>query len=790
MSASMPRVRALAAILFTAGVLTACGGGGGDSAPPPEPAPTVIPENLAITAPASAESATAVAFGNSASTLTGLKYQWDFGDGSSSTEAAPSHSFATGGEFEVVLKVTNSAGSTRETRTKVSITNVANVRGLECTGSASTGWCWQNPRPTGNRVNTVFFLNGTTGWRGGDNGEIFKTTDGGVTWARQATGITAGIYGIRFVNASTGWATGAFGALLRTTDGGTSWSLSKVGDPQYGTPDISTITAVDAKTVYLGRPIGLGQGTGVMYGSKDGGATWQSIPTSPYLITSTGKFWSLQSNAVSVSSDGGQSYSSVLSFKLPTGYNYFDSTNLWAQDDLRAVAYTRVSGYDYVNFRWSYQETFYTTVDGGVNWSKAEGASTGSTSGIQRLVSMSADGKVLLGSNYNSLLRSTDGGLNWAAVAGPSSEYYSVYYATLGNGELAASSYNGLWLSKDAGTTWSKLSNPNTTNSNGYYTITADSLRRVEAGVLLAFDNAGSTYLSRDDGQTWKLVVAPLDGNYGQSSVVAFSDAKNGFMVDAQSRVFTTKDGGATWAAKTLAMGSVRALQFVNKQTGWLVAGDGKLYKSTDAGATWATVPIASGVSFANVYFQNENLGWSQRSSGGAQYTFTRDGGKTWTELPLPYGVSSMRQGETSWVAVGSSGAIYVSTDAGSTWNATYTGTLANLTAVAFSDAKTAWAVGWDNTLLKSEDGGLKWSLVKLPGSSTALRDIKFANAKVGWIVGDNGLILATQDGGKTWRGQASGTANGLTSLQVVDANTAWITGYYGLVLATGTGGN
>ncbi|MDX1740549.1 MAG: PKD domain-containing protein, partial [Rhodothermales bacterium] len=42
-------------------------------------------------------------------------YAWDFGDGSKSSEASPSHTFATPGTYTVTLRVSNSAGS--DTRT-------------------------------------------------------------------------------------------------------------------------------------------------------------------------------------------------------------------------------------------------------------------------------------------------------------------------------------------------------------------------------------------------------------------------------------------------------------------------------------------------------------------------------------------------------------------------------------------------------------------------------------------------------------------------------------------------
>lgn len=788
------RVRAWGMGLLAVAVLTACGGGGGDSTPPPPPAPTVtvIPENLAITAPTTADSATAVKFANSTGALTGLKYQWDFGDGGTSAEASPSYTYASGGEFDVVLKVTNEAGTSREVRSKLNITNIANVRGLECTGATSTGWCWQNPRPTGNRVHTVFFLNATTGWRAGESGEIFKTTDGGTTWVRQNSGISAAINGIRFFDANTGWATGAFGAMLRTTDGGNTWLVAKVGD-SYSNVDVSNITVVDAKTLYVGRLAGsYSSYNGTIFSSKDGGVTWQTQSTVPHVVTSSGKAWSLQTggnNVVRVSSDGGQSYTQALELKATPGSYYFENSSLVADGDLRAAVFTRSSSHDWTTYKYTYYENFYTTVDGGTTWSKVELQNVGNPTGVQRLHSVSADGKTLIATGNSGLLRSTDGGATWTPSTSPSSEPYYYYYGfvPLGGNDVVASTSAGMWLSQDAGQTWTKLSSP---TGQGAVSISEYNLRRVDASTFVFTNGNGASYLSKDKGQSWVQVVTPIETNYGEQSVLAFSDSKNGFMTDASGRAFTTKDGGATWQLKSTNFGPVKAVQFVNKTTGWLVGSDGRLYKSTDAGQSWSTAPLASGVYLTSLYFANENLGWSLRSYGAAQSAYTKDGGKTWTEMALPNGVTSMRFGEQAWVAVGSAGGIYVSTDSGGTWNARYTGTSTQLTAVAFSDAKTVWAVGGEGTVLKSEDSGAKWTQVKLSGGNTSLRDIKFANSKVGWIVGDNGVILATQDGGKTWHQQASGTALPLYSIQVADLNTAWITGQNGLVLATGNGGN
>ncbi len=763
------------------GLLAACGGGGSDGPPPP----TAIPESLSITAPGTSESATAVRFSNSAGALTGLKYSWDFGDGGASTDAAPSHSFANGGEFEVVLKVTNEVGASREVRSKVTITNIANVRGLVCTGADSAGWCWQAPRPTGNRVNSVFFLNATLGWRAGDNGEIFKTADGGATWVKQSSGISSSIQGIAFLDEQIGWATGAFGAVLKTINGGSTWSVDKISEAASSSYDPGVITPIDANTVYLGRPVG---GTyGAMFSSSDAGGSWRILTPTPSVVTKNGKLWALQGHVVNRSVDAGKTFNAVLELKPDGGYSYFDSITLAARDDQKAAVLTGHSRYDYTQQKYVYQYTASTTLNGGASWQRVEANGLASYGTYLRLLSVSEDGKVLnaMGGS-NALLRSVDGGQNWAPLGSIDSSWYTPSVYVLDADMFYAVGYGGLYLSENGGLAWSKLTLPKGVET---YYLSANALRRVDAQTLLLTDSAGNAYLSKDKGATWVLVASNSTSYWAPA--VAFRDAKNGFMVDDKGRSFATRDGGATWQVKREDFGTVQSLQFVSKQVGWLIGSDGRLYKSTDGGDTWLTSPVTQGTYYTTLKFETETLGWARRSgfSSGSAIMATEDGGQTWRDLNLSLNMLALRMSPEAWVAVGYYGEVLQSKDKGATWKSVYTGTNASLNAVAFSDAKTAWVVGTDGVLLKSVDAGATWTLSQ-PAGASGLRDIKFANAKVGWIVGNGGLILSTVDGGKTWRTQASGTTVSLAGIQIADANTAWITGEGGVLLATGNGGN
>ncbi|MDT9001689.1 YCF48-related protein [Paucibacter sp. APW11] len=769
----------LAALLSTALLLASCGGGN-------DQAVTAIPASVSIAAPRSVESATAVQFGSSAGALAGLKYQWDFGDGSSSNEAAPSHSYTRGGDFEVLLKVSNAAGESRETRTKLTITNLANVRGLECSGPENTGWCWQSPRPTGNAIATVYFVDASTGWRGGEAGDVFSTVDGGVTWQRQRSTAMGSIFRFKFLDRQTGWALSSLGEVLRTGDGGKSWAVSALPVAPVG-QDASDIEATNAKAIYAKLD-------SKVFASSDGGVTWRSIAGQAD-VSPAGRVWTLQGNSLQVTDDGGLTFTSVLEF---AGQTYGDT--LLRVGETRAVVVRRG--------KWADSDPgTYTTIDGGKSWQKmVDGYFT--PYGLQPAW-VSADGRVFVAyaarqpeaeSNW---YRSEDAGQHWTYMG--SGTDVGRYSATPAGTLLHHNARSGVYELSQDGWTWQAVR-----------ACTDGVMRYAEKTGLLvcqrSMDLRTQFYLSKDMGKNWQLIVdvdrsnhQDIDGQNWPRSLLDFSDAKHGFLIDASGNGRSTADGGATWQLKAAGLGRGSWLRLVGNRTAWMINAQGKLVKSIDGGETWIENDGATyigeknspKVSYVALGFENEALGWYRRINPNGDYMFTqygvtRDGGLSWERVsfPLPYYVASMRLGSKAWLAL-SDGAqeLLVSTDNGKTW--VVNRNPEEIRAPVFSDDATIWAVSSAGSrLLKSEDFGAHWSEVSLPATSRILTDVKFANAKVGWVVGDSGLILKTQDGGKTWQQQASGTKLMLTSICVVDTQTAWVMGREGVVLATGTGGD
>jgi photosystem II stability/assembly factor-like uncharacterized protein len=106
-------------------------------------------------------------------------------------------------------------------------------------------------------------------------------------------------------------------------------------------------------------------------------------------------------------------------------------------------------------------------------------------------------------------------------------------------------------------------------------------------------------------------------------------------------------------------------------------------------------------------------------------------------------------------VAVGERGHVLLSDDLGKSWRqAKSVPTRVMLTAVFFADADYGWAVGHDETIINTTDGGETWTRSHFaPEAQQPLLDLWFANRVSGIAVGAYGAYYTTNDGGRSWSG-------------------------------------
>ncbi len=92
--------------------------------------------------------------------------------------------------------------------------------------SQQYGWVALNPPsiPSTPDFSDLYFINDSMGWiSSGSTNNVFKTTDGGLTFTTQNTTLTTNA--IHMVSATEGYCGGASGFVYRTADGGTNWNF-------------------------------------------------------------------------------------------------------------------------------------------------------------------------------------------------------------------------------------------------------------------------------------------------------------------------------------------------------------------------------------------------------------------------------------------------------------------------------------------------------------------------------------------------------------------------------------
>lgn len=105
-------------------------------------------------------------------------------------------------------------------------------------------------------------------------------------------------------------------------------------------------------------------------------------------------------------------------------------------------------------------------------------------------------------------------------------------------------------------------------------------------------------------------------------------------------------------------------------------------------------------------------------------------------------------------VAVGERGHILYSDDQAKNWQQAEVAAMAHLNAVYFVNDQLGWAVGEDQVIVHTKDGGSSW--VKIYDNRASdivapLLDVLFIDKQTGFAIGAYGTFLATTDGGQSW---------------------------------------
>jgi photosystem II stability/assembly factor-like uncharacterized protein len=125
-------------------------------------------------------------------------------------------------------------------------------------------------------VTGVYFLaNRTNGWAVKNDGLVYRTVDGGLSWQESIVRRSVELCGVFFVDVNRGWIVGANGTILFTSDGGTIWQPQDSGTTWQKLENVTTKSQLNSISFLPDAQHGWIAGNdGLILSTDDGGATW------------------------------------------------------------------------------------------------------------------------------------------------------------------------------------------------------------------------------------------------------------------------------------------------------------------------------------------------------------------------------------------------------------------------------------------------------------------------------------------------------------------------------------
>jgi photosystem II stability/assembly factor-like uncharacterized protein len=195
---------------------------------------------------------------------------------------------------------------------------------------------------------SVWFTDPQHGVITSDAGKIYRTTNSGATWTTVITGVTASLRSVCFVSPAIGYAVGTLGAIITTSDSGNTWQTVLSGTSAA----LYSICFADSMN---GFAVG---NEGAIVATTDGGAVWTAQESNDGDVPLFGVSFINSQDGIAVGEsgvilstvNGGTTWVRQLA---PTSQNlfavkYFANYTAIAVGDQGVSVFTASSGYNWI----------------------------------------------------------------------------------------------------------------------------------------------------------------------------------------------------------------------------------------------------------------------------------------------------------------------------------------------------------------------------------------------------------------------------------------------------------
>lgn len=497
-------------------------------------------------------------------------------------------------------------------------------------------------------INSIFFVNNSTGYLCGDNGKIFKSTNGGDNWNLKTSGIgNIKLNSISFLDSQNGIVAGNNGKIYRTTNGGSVWieetsfTNSNLLDIKYfpdgiisagenGTlvskqnnsswsvintrtnSDIRGVSGISVQNVHICG------GGGFIRNNKNGSTKFLNFEINPMLAnlvdiyfcnSDTGFAVSSLNKAVIRTTNGG------LNWELPPGAVV--SMNWVAKTpNTKGIGNTLCPHpSDRNSIFVVYGTKVYVTRDKGDTWILISTITVGTRAHSFYVCSLDTNIWLAAMENYvDCVVRSTDYGVTWTSVISQDFGSYgqplemdqndpSIFYFAPSNDEG-----NGIFRSTDTGATFNLL----TTYNNPDINQPCDLIVMWDSSsVLFMGDDGSDIYKSTNSALSWTKVKPESSGEVPSMCNSVFDISICYATTFSSYNVFRTTNYGDNWNIVSTNPGSGWGSDMCREDPTVVMTGryGAETYLSTNGGANFFTVSsgLIGGLGGAGILVADRN---------------------------------------------------------------------------------------------------------------------------------------------------------------------------------------